>query len=104
MIQQTDPKLAWHITSFTWKLDFSNLEGGEIEYHACKEFVIKIKWYFVQFGIIYLYNLKKVKKTLMEEFIATLLKIKLLHGCFLPFLNWTNDTNHAKHHIYFKNN
>lgn len=63
MIQQTDPKLAWHITSFTWKLDFSNLEGGEIEYHACKEFVIKIKWYFVQFGIIYLYNLKKVKKT-----------------------------------------
>ena len=62
MIQQTDPKLAWHITRFTWKLDFPHLEGGEIEYRVCKEFVIKIKWYFVRFGIIYLYNLKNVKK------------------------------------------
>ena len=36
----------------------------------------------------YLYNLKNVKNTQP----ATLLKLKLLHGCFSRFLNCTNDT------------
>ena len=38
----------------------------------------------------YLYNLKKVKNTLLKP--STLLKLTLIHGCFSRFLNCTNGT------------
>ena len=52
----------------------------------------------------HLYNLKNVKNThrgvlllvkLQAKFL-TLLKLKLLHGCFSRFLNWANGTKSRK--------
>ena len=40
----------------------------------------------------HLYNLKKVKNTNRGVILATLLKVPLLHGCFLRFLNCRNST------------
>ena len=47
----------------------------------------------------HLYNSKNVKNT--NEGVLLLLKVTLPHGCFLCFLNCTNGTNEAKHHMCF---
>ena len=48
----------------------------------------------------HLYNLKNLKKHPLRSVTfskpATLLKLTLLHGCFLRFLSSTNDTKSRK--------
>ena len=55
----------------------------------------------------HLHNLKNVKNThegvliLVQLQAATLLKLRLLHGCFSRFLNFTNGTK-SRNHKYSK--
>ena len=67
-------------------------------YTAIETFCESVRVYVVRWAIWYhLYNLKNVKNThggllILVKLQATLLKLRLLYGCFSRFLNYTNGT------------
>ena len=66
--------------------------------HTVRTYIVKTLQYVVFCAIWYhSHDLKNVKNT--HGGVLLLLKVALLHGCFSRFLNCTNGTNRATHHI-----
>ena len=106
LLKQTDPKVAWHITSFPWKFIWFFTSWGRRNWVSCMQGIRHEKCVMLCTIWYHLYNFKKCEKhpwrSVTFSKVAGLLKVTLLHRCFSCFLNCTNGTKSRRASHLFK--